>query len=110
VSRVDETVEEADGDGFNVFGLKAPGSGTHLSFVGRALNRAIEQDPLVNFKPAISWDQCRRFVSLEVIKMRPALSGQVEQIAKTTGGQEPGPGTATLNERVRGNRRSMPKK
>ena len=95
-----ERIQEADRHRLHPDLAQRLGRRAQPGFVQRVLHRAVVAHPLRHAEPQVPADQRRRFVGLGIVKVRPLLPPDLQQIAEPVSGKKPGAHATQLNERV----------
>ena len=100
-------VHEADGDGLVAAVEQLGDDGPRRGLVERHQNLAAGVDAFGDHEAVLALDQRRRQHDVEVVLLEPALGARLDHVAEPGGGHQGRPGTAALDEGVRGERRAV---
>jgi hypothetical protein len=102
VHRIAVAVQEADGDGLVAAGRDRGDDGLGFGLVERHERLATGVEPLRDRESVLAFDQGRGQDDVDVVLLEPTLRARLDHVAKAGGGDESGPGAASLDECVGG--------
>ena len=100
VRRADEAIEEADRHRLCPGVTQATHCRAERRFIQRRFHRAVVAHALGHFQAQVARHQRRGLVGLQVVQVGAFLPTDLQQVAKTLGGDQPGLHTAMLDQRV----------
>ena len=107
VSRREVAVEKTDGEGLDAGGDQLVGGRQHAGLVQGQDHTAIGGDPLAHLQPVAAWNQGGRLVPGEIVEIGGAHPADLQNVAKATGGQQPGDSALALQDGVGADRGAM---
>ena len=107
VPRIRVRVQEDDGDRIDARPHERTGTRRHLARVQPPLDGAVRAQALPNFQPEVARHERLRLRGVQVVQLELALAADLERVAEALGGDEPGHGAATLDQRVGEQRRRV---
>ena len=107
VDRVDEAMQQADGDALHLFAQQQRHQGAHRVFIQGAQDVALVVQPLRHRQAQVPWDQRLGQHDVKVVLVVAALVAHRQHVAETLGGDQRGAGALALDQRVGRQRRAM---
>ena len=103
VRRIEEGVEEADGERFHAAGrAQRLDGGAHIGVAELLAHAAVGEQPLGGFQTPLARDERRRLVGLQIVEVGTLLAGDLQQVAKSARGEQRGARALLLEQRVGG--------
>jgi hypothetical protein len=75
--------------------------------IDRGADGAVGEDPLGQLEAMRARHQRRRIVGIEVVHVRPDLAADLQQVAKSSGGDQSDPAAGALDQRIGADRGAM---
>src|SRR6516162_6431816 len=92
--------KKTDGDSGDAGVAQNANGLAHRSLVERRLDAAIVAQPFRHFAAQTALDEHRRFVSLQIVKVRSLLPADLEKVAEAVAGEQAGGRTSMLDQRI----------